>query len=105
MRQQKRRPEKHDDLLTRIREHVKEGKYLDTRHAFERKKERKIMLPEILYVLCHGRHERQKDVFKEDYRAWNYAIRGKTIDGRELRICITFDIHGMLVITAIDLDL
>ncbi len=87
-----------------ISESVKAGKYLDTRHATDRKNERLITRPEILYILKHGYHEKRKDKFEEQYQTWNYAVRGKTIDRRNLRIIVSFDPSGMLIITAIDLD-
>ena len=45
------------------------------------------------------------DEFKAEFRSWNYAIRGKTIDARELRIAVAFeDGYCLLVIvTAIGL--
>lgn len=66
--------------------------------------ERDITRPEILYVLKNGHHEKRKDKFDEFYKAWNYAVRGKTLDRRELRIVVSFDKDGMLIITAIDLS-
>jgi hypothetical protein len=65
--------------------------------------ERGIILPEILQVLGTGRHEKAKDDFEERFQSWNYAIRGKTVDGRELRIVVGFD-PTLMVITVIDLD-
>jgi hypothetical protein len=53
--------------------------------------------------LKNGYHEKKKDKFEEQYHAWNYVVRGKTIDGRNLRIVVSFDPSGMLIITAIDL--
>ena len=100
------RPKKHEDVLVLARKHLDSGKYLDTRHATERKQQRQITRPEVFQVLRGGYHEKRKDEFKEEYNAWNYAIRGKTIDKRDLRICVSFDKEtGMLIITAIDLDL
>ena len=104
--QRRRRPPKHESVLALVREHLDAGTYLDTRHALERRAERQITRPEALYVLRHGRHEKRKDDFKEEYGSWTYAIRGKTVDGRELRICVSFDDEvRMLIITAIDLDM
>ncbi len=97
------RPGKHLDLLNVIRACIEDGRYLDTRHAVERKNQRQITRPEILFVLKNGRHEKAKDKFDDAYEAWNYAIRGKTLDRRELRIVVSFDENGMLIITAIDL--
>ena len=100
----KQRPSKNEDVLARVREHLDAGTYLDTRHATDRKHERKINLPEAIHVLRSGYHEKRKDEFKESYHAWNYAIRGSTVDRRQLRVCISFDTSGMLIITIIDLD-
>jgi hypothetical protein len=51
-----------------------------------------------------GYWERAKDEFKEEFQAWNYAIRGCTIDGRELRIAIALDHQvGAIIVTAIQL--
>jgi hypothetical protein len=91
------------NLLVEIRMCLDEGRFLDTRHAHGRQDERQITRPEILFVLKNGYHEKKKDKFDEFYKAWNYAVRGKTLDRRELRIIVSFDEAGMLIITAIDL--
>jgi hypothetical protein len=44
-------------LLKKVRDHVKNGTYLLVNHAIERQNERDIRLPDVLYVLEHGRHE------------------------------------------------
>jgi hypothetical protein len=87
------RPKKHSDLKIVISECIESGRYLDSYHSSERQLERHIT-----------RHEKRKDQFDELYKAWNYSIRGKTPDFRELRIVISFDENGMLIITAIDLN-
>jgi len=73
------------NLLALVATHLELGKYLDTRHSEERQSERKITRPELLYVLKHGHHEKRKDRFDEYYKAWNYSIRGKTVDKRDIR--------------------
>jgi len=90
--------------MSLVRGHVANGTYRDTRHAAERKQERNITLLEILHVLKGGHHEKRKDEFKPEYGDWNYAIRGKTVDRREIRVVVVFADPGLLVITAIDLD-
>ena len=90
--------------MGRVHKHVEDGTYLDTRHASVRKAERMITLLEVLHVLRGGFHEKKKDEYKPEHKDWNYAIRGKTVDGRSLRIAVAFAVPGMLVITAIDLD-
>ena len=76
---------------------------MDTRHVSQCSYERDITRPEILYVLKNGHQKKRKDKFDEFYKVWNYAVRGKTLDRRELRIAVSLDKNGMLIITAIDL--
>ena len=96
------KPDKIANVLDRIRHCVRHALYYDTRHAKERQTERVITRPEILHVLRNGRHERGKDSYQERYRAWNYAIRGRTIDKRDIRVVVSFDDNSMLIITAIE---
>lgn len=98
------KPEKLSNLMSVIRECIVQGRYLDTRHALQRQDERGITRPEVLYVLKNGHHEKKKDQFGEIYQTWSYAVRGKTVDRGELRIVVSFDESGMLIITAIDLS-
>ena len=84
---------------------IQTGKYLDTRHASDRKNERHISRPELIYVLKNGYHEKKKDRFETLYHSWNYSINGKTLDKRNLRIIVSFDEASLLIITAIDLDI
>ena len=100
-----RSPKKHNNVMQLISKAIEDGRYLDTRHAFERQSLRKITRPEILYVLRNGFHEKRKDVYRLEFESWNYAIRGKTIDRRNIRIAVSFDESDLLIITAIDLDL
>jgi hypothetical protein len=96
--------DKIDALMDRISSCLDAGRYLDTRHSIERQREREITRVEVIYVLRHGFHERKKDKFEALHQAWNYAIRGKTVDGRDLRVIVSFDDSDMLIITAIDLE-
>ncbi len=104
MSKKRQRQAKHENVLELVQQHVEAGTYLDTRHATQRKQERNIALPEMLFVLRGGFHEKRKDKFDELHNAWNYAVRGKTVDNRPLRVIVSFDPDGMLIITAIDLD-
>ena len=92
-----------DNLLAAIAQYISSDDYTLSRHARKRMRERDLDLPDILYILRHGWHEKRKDQFDSSYKSWNYAIRGKTVDERNLRIVVTFD-EGLLVVTAIDLD-
>lgn len=93
------------NLMSVVHRCLRQGRYLDTRHAFERQRERNISRIEVIQVLKRGYHEKRKDTFDDAFRSWNYAIRGKTVDGRELRIIVSIDDNNMLIITAIDLNL
>ncbi len=84
--------------MDRIRETLDSGRYLDMLHAEKRQRQRKITRPEYIYVLRHGYHEARKDKFEELYKSWNYAVRGKTIDKRDLRVIVAFDDSEMLLI-------
>lgn len=92
-----------ENLLDEVRRHVDEDAYDLSEHAKSRMAHREVDLPEVVYVLRHGWHERRKDKYDEAYQAWNYAIRGKTVDERRLRIVVTFE-ENMLLVTVIDLD-
>lgn len=97
----KKRPNKVQDLLTLVRSCLENGRYRDTAHAIYRKKQRKILLPEVLDVLHNGRHEKRKDQFDEQYGEWNYAVRGKTVIGDDMRVIVSFDKErDLLIITA-----
>ena len=98
------RPTKLAEPLLVIRELVAEGRFDFVAHALERLQEREVTIPEVVYVLKHGFHERRKDQFREDFGEWVYAIRGKTADTRTLRIAVSVSADGALVITVIDLD-
>ncbi len=76
------RPNKLLNPLSVIAACIEEGRFLDIRHARERQIERQIMRSDVLHVLCFGYHEKLKDRFDDQYNAWNYAIRGKTLDRR-----------------------
>ena len=99
-----KRPSKIPNVLEVIRKSITNGNFYDVSHAEGRKEERNITRPEYLYVLKHGYHEPKKDEYKEEFKAWNYSIRGKTVDGRELRVVVSFDDNFMLIITVINLE-
>ena len=95
--------QKISNVIDIIRQHAHAGEYIILPHAISRQEERNITVPDIVFVLKYGEHETGKDVFKPSFRSWNYAIRGKTIDGRSIRIAIAFDKNDMLIVTVIPL--
>jgi hypothetical protein len=87
-----------DNPLIKIREYINAGKYRVSGHAAKRQCERDVSLPKVLYVLTHGWHEEQKSLFDTTFQIWKYAIRGKTIDGVDLRVIVSFA-EEMMIIT------
>lgn len=96
-----RRPQKHLNLLSKIRQCIEEGKYIEAVHVQFRKHQRRIILSDILQVLMTGYHESRKDQFDTDYRAWNYAICGHAKDTPKMRVIVSFnEEESLLIITA-----
>lgn len=99
-----KRPPKHTDLIPKIRSAVVNEDFLLTEHAKARMAQRKVALTDLLYALTTGWHEAVKDEYSEEFRAWRYAVRGRTVDRRELRVAVVLD-PDLMVITVIDLGL
>ena len=89
------------NLLAEIRAHIKAGTWLDTTHAVKRQQERHINREDMLYVLETGFHEKRKDAYNNEVKTWNYAMRGKTVDMKEIRVVVSFDSARLLIITVI----
>ena len=89
-------------LRREILQHIKESKYRLTKHAAEEQAKDGIDLQDTLHVLKTGRHESGKTSFDNRFQAWNYAIRGRTEDSKEVRVIISFS-HGMMIVTVMEL--
>lgn len=98
-----KRPPKIANIMRLVHRHIEDGTYRDTFHSSNRQSQRNISRLEIEQVLCNGYHEKRKDEYQNQYQSWNYAIRGQTVDKRNLRVIVAFE-ENMLIITAIDLD-
>ncbi len=94
-----KRPSQLDELFPKIRNCIEKGLFRQSKHVLDREIERNIDLPDVLYVLKNGYHEKQKTLFDENFQTWKYAIRGKTLENVDIRIIIAFDKNGMLIIT------
>jgi len=98
------RPAKNPQILAIARKAVADGNYTPVDHAKLRLNQREVTLQEMEQVITRGYHEKGKDEYKPEHESWNYSIRGKTIDAKELRIAISIDkASGLLIITVIDL--
>jgi uncharacterized protein YukE len=89
--------------MVAVRVAVTSGRYTRTDHANQRMGQRLVPLPDVLNALESGWHEKKKDVFDKQYQAWNYAVRGLTVNGEPLRVVVSFDESEMLIITVIRL--
>lgn len=95
------RPPQIAHLRDKVCNCIDHDKYTQTIHALKRESERSIDLPDTLYVLKTGRHEKSKTTFDEIFQTWKYAIRGRTLDNEDIRVVIAFDDEDMLIITVI----
>ncbi|MGE0174658.1 MAG: DUF4258 domain-containing protein [Oligoflexales bacterium] len=96
-------PGKIPNILTLIRERASTGDFVVLPHAATRRQQRNISIPDITFILIHGEREPNKDEYKHDFQSWNYAIKGKTVDSKAVRIAVTFDEDEMLIVTVIPL--
>lgn len=94
------RPKQTENLLAKIKRHIDSGNFRLSKHANKRQSEREISLPKVLYVLTHGYHEERMSLFDNVFQTWKYAIRGKTLDGVDVRVIVAF-VDEMIIITVI----
>jgi hypothetical protein len=101
----KKRPEKLQDVLGKIKDCIERGSYRFTMHALDRQNERSINVPTTLYVLKNGYEEKRKTTFDIEKNTWKYAIRGTSIRGDlDIRVIVAFDESEMLVITVMHVE-
>lgn len=99
-----KKPEKITNVLELAKKCIEQGKFLPTFHAECRQFERDITLLDALYVIRTGFREPKHDQYKEEWQAWNYAIRGDSLQNESLRIIISFDEQlKLLIITVINI--
>jgi hypothetical protein len=93
-----------ENLISLVQRSLSNGDYVFTGHANQRLQHREVTRLEVKQVLKSGFHEKRKDKYDDTYGSWNYSISGKTLDMRALRIVISFDEDGMLIVTVIDIS-
>jgi len=91
-----------DKLLDKIKQRIEQRSYRLSDHVIKRQSQRSFELPDLIHVLMNGFHEECKTLFSNKFQCWNYAIRGKTLDGTEARVIVAFE-KNMIIITAIRL--
>lgn len=90
------------DPRNKIRRCLELHRYRISKHAIERRVLRDIVFADIRNALLHGYHEKEKTLFDVASQTWKYAIRGKTLDGVEIRVIIAFE-QEMVIITVMKL--
>ena len=102
------RPQKKktEELFKDIALALKSGNYYFTHHAKKRTKQRvNVSELQVIRILRSKSkyHESQKDRFNEEKQAWNYSIRGKSVDSEDIRVILSFDKNNMLIITVMNM--
>ncbi|HRD70354.1 MAG TPA: DUF4258 domain-containing protein [Legionella sp.] len=106
-----KRPDK--ELFALIEQKIREKSYAFVPHAQQRMLERCILEIDVINILKGiSGYERSRNKLKDIYEAqyihedaedWKYCIEGKTIDGKKVRIIITFAEDLMPIITVINI--
>jgi hypothetical protein len=100
---------KFSDVMNRVGDALKHDAIRFSDHALQRMDERLYQFgmdeSDVLRVLRKGRREEDKDKWDELYQEWTYGMRGRTIDGDELRVSVAFKNSDVLIVTVINLDL
>ncbi len=100
-----KRMQKIENVAALAKNLMQKGAYVISKHAKLRKGERCLTIGDIKNIINTGYHEKKKDEFKGEYADWNYAIRGKTLDDEQARVCIAFiEESHFIVITVIRLE-
>lgn len=101
-----RKKKKIEDAAALAKNLMRKGAYAISKHAKLRQGERFFSIGDIKNIINTGYHEKKKDEYKGEYADWNYAIRGKTLDDDQARVCIAFiEESQFIVITVIRLEL
>lgn len=96
-----KRTKKIEDAAALAKNLMQKGAYAISKHAKLRQGERCFTIGDVKNVINTGYHEKKKD----EYADWNYAIRGKTLDDEQARVCIAFiEERHFIVITVIRLE-
>lgn len=100
----RKRPAKLENILILAKECIDSNRYIPTFHAECRQLERDITLLDALHVIKNGYRELKHDQYDEYWKAWNYAIRGTTLQDETIRVIVSFDDDlKLLIITVINL--
>jgi hypothetical protein len=98
---------KENNVIGKMKQLLGARKIRMSSHANQRMGERNILYFEVLQSLSSGKHDPKRDRFNREFNSWDYSIEGKTVDNRELRIGICFEVdektgERLLILTVID---
>jgi hypothetical protein len=79
------------------------NKVLYHSHAELRESQRDINRAEVEQAIRSGSHIKKRDQFDEVHKCWKYCIEGKTLDKRKIRVVLTIDDDGLMVITIFEI--
>jgi len=98
------RPVKTDEksLIDKVNKSILAGDYVILPHARIRCTQREVSAADIEYALEKGRRIKKRDRFDQELQRWSYAYEGNSIDGKPLRVIITF-IQKLAVVTVVKL--
>lgn len=99
-RKQSARQPKRADVMAEVARHVDHGSLLFTRHAFESMEIDELEQDEVLEALRNGARAEQHDEYSNTHSNWSYSIHGTGLDGRSIRVAVTFRALDMVVATA-----
>ena len=102
------KPEKLNDteLFHLIFDKISAGNYIFLKHARQRQKDRGVTDLDVLNILKGGKNRKikrnkRKDKYEQGKKDWNYCIEGFDIDGKKIRIIVSFNEELLLIITVI----
>jgi hypothetical protein len=90
------------ELLERVGEAVRSGRYRILPHARQRCGEREVSAPDIENALEQGHPVARRDRFETGTSDWSYCFEGPSVDGNPLRVVVAFE-GWMLVVTVVRL--
>lgn len=96
-------------LYALLEEKIANGNYVFLKHAKDRQQERQISDIEVLDILegkkgRNRKHNKIKDQYITGYQDWNYCIEGTDVDGKKIRIIVSFMEDLVPIITVIRID-
>ena len=93
------------ELFALCKQKIATGDYLFVKHAKDRQQQRCISDLDVLAILegKPGRSRKRnvkKDCYNDKYHDWNYCVEGVDIDGKKIRVIVSF-MNGLMPIITV----